>query len=93
MFNNFKINESLLKNDDLQNDNPKALKQKILFLERTIQQIEKERSELSVRSTMAEEQVRNFQELMNSTSQQYQKKILELNKRVNYNCKVLVRSS
>jgi hypothetical protein len=35
-----------------------------------------------VRATMAEEQLKNFQELMNSTSQQYQKKILELNKRV-----------
>jgi hypothetical protein len=31
---------------------------------------------------MAEEQLKNFQELMNSTSQQYQKIILELNKRV-----------
>ncbi len=31
---------------------------------------------------MAEEQLKNFQELMNTTTQQYQKKILELNKRV-----------
>ena len=64
------------------NDNPSALKQKISYLEKTIQQLEKERSELNVRATMAEEQLKNLQEFMNSTSQQYQKKILELSKRV-----------
>jgi hypothetical protein len=58
------------------------LKQKIVFLEKTVIQLEKERSELSVRATMAEEQLKSFQELMNSTTSQYQKKILELNKRV-----------
>jgi hypothetical protein len=63
-------------------DNSPALKQKIYFLEKTISQLEKERSELSVRATMAEEQLKSFQELMNSTTGQYQKKILELNKRV-----------
>jgi len=63
-------------------ENSPALKQKIYFLEKTISQIEKERSELSVRATMAEEQLKSFQELMNSTTGQYQKKILELNKRV-----------
>lgn len=77
------INENLLKDEPLTNENPKTLKQKIGFLERTIQEIEKERSELSIRATMAEEQVNNFQALMNAASQQYQKKILELNKRVN----------
>jgi hypothetical protein len=64
------------------NDNPRALKQKVTFLEKTIQQLEKERSELSVRATMAEEQLKNLQEFMNATSQQYQRKILELSKRV-----------
>jgi hypothetical protein len=59
------------------------LKQKIVFLEKTVIQLEKERSELSVRATMAEEQLKSFQDLMNSTTSQYQKKILELNKRVN----------
>ena len=64
------------------NENPKTLKQKIGFLEKTIQQLEKERSELNVRATMAEEQLKNLQEFMNATSQQYQRKILELSKRV-----------
>jgi len=53
-----------------------------MFLEKSTQQLERERSEFAVRATMAEEQLKNFQELMNLTSQQYQKKILELNKRV-----------
>jgi hypothetical protein len=64
------------------NENPKTLKQKIGFLEKTIQQLEKERSELNVRATMAEEQLKNLQEFMNATSQQYQRKILELSKKV-----------
>jgi hypothetical protein len=51
-------------------------------LEKTIQQIEKERSELSVRATTAEEQLNNFQDLLNNTSQNYMKRILELSKRV-----------
>ena len=66
-------------------ENSSALKQKIYFLEKTINQIEKERSEFSVRATMAEEQLKSFQEMMNSTTGQYQKKILELNKRLEAN--------
>ena len=63
-------------------DNPKALRMKINFLEKSIEQIEKERSELNLRCTMAEEQLKNFQEMFNTTTQGYQKKILELNKRL-----------
>ena len=63
-------------------NNPKAMKIKISFLEKTIEQLEKERSELNMRCTMAEEQLKNFQEMFNSTTQGYQKKILELNKRL-----------
>ena len=63
-------------------DNPKAMKMKINFLEKTIEQLEKERSELNMRCTMAEEQLKNFQEMFNTTTQGYQKKILELNKRL-----------
>ena len=63
-------------------NNPKAMKMKINFLEKTIEQLEKERSELNMRCTMAEEQLKNFQEMFNSTTQGYQKKILELNKRL-----------
>jgi uncharacterized alpha-E superfamily protein len=64
------------------NDNPKSLRHKIQYLEKTIEDLEKERSELKVRATMAQEQLKNLQEFMNSNSQQYQKKILELSKRV-----------
>jgi len=63
-------------------NNPKAMRIKINFLEKTIEQLEKERSELNMRCTMAEEQLKNFQEMFNSTTQGYQKKILELNKRL-----------
>ena len=63
-------------------NNPKAMKMKINFLEKTIEQLERERSELNMRCTMAEEQLKNFQEMFNSTTQGYQKKILELNKRL-----------
>ena len=63
-------------------DNPKAMKMKINFLEKTIEQLEKERSELNMRCTMAEEQLKNFQEMFNTTTQGYQKNILELNKRL-----------
>ena len=63
-------------------NNPKAMKIKINFLEKTIEQLEKERSELNMRCTMAEEQLKSFQEMFNSTTQGYQKKILELNKRL-----------
>ena len=63
-------------------DNPKALRMKVNFLERSVEQLEKERSELNLRCTMAEEQLKNFQEMFNTTTQGYQKKILELNKRL-----------
>lgn len=42
----------------------KYLKNKIFHLEKTLSQLEKERSELSVRATMAEEQVKQMQEYM-----------------------------
>lgn len=42
--------------------NMKYLKNKIFHLEKTLAQLEKERSELSVRTTMAEEQLKNLQE-------------------------------
>jgi len=42
--------------------------------------MEKERSELLVRSTMAEEQLRALQEHLNKTTLEYQRKIVELQK-------------
>ena len=78
------INETSVNdiNETNQPENPKSLKMKIKFLESTIENLEKERSELNMRCTMAEEQLKNFQEMFNTTTQGYQKKILELNKRL-----------
>lgn len=63
-------------------NNPKAMKMKITFLEKTIEDLEREKSELNSKCTMFEEQLKNFQEMFNSSTQGYQKKILELNKRL-----------
>jgi len=76
------INDASLIKDEHTQENPKYLKQKILFLEKTVQQLEKERSEFSVRATMAEEQLSSLQEHMSENTKQYQKKILELSKRL-----------
>lgn len=62
--------------------NTKALQQKIFYLEEVLRKLEKERSELSVRATMAEEQLKNLQEHMNSSLQNSQKKINEYKKLV-----------
>jgi coiled-coil domain-containing protein 78 len=60
--------------------NPKNLQQKIAYLEEVLKKLERERSELSVRATMAEEQLKNMQSHMESAIQNYQKKISELTK-------------
>lgn len=59
------------------------LQQKLMYLEDALRRVEKERSELSVRATMAEEQLKNMQDHMNSSIQNYQKKIAELNRIIN----------
>lgn len=78
------INETSVQ--DTQNtrdgDNPKSMKMKIAYLEKAIEQLEKERTELMTKCTMAEEQLRNFQAMFETTTNGYQKKILELNKRL-----------
>ena len=76
------INDASLIKDEQVQENPKYLKQKILFLEKSVQQLEKERSEFSVRATMAEEQLNSLQEHMSENTKQYQKKILELSKKL-----------
>ena len=60
--------------------NVRMMKQKIVYLENMMRNLEKERSELSVRATMAEEQLKNLHEQMNSSVQNYQRKISELKK-------------
>jgi hypothetical protein len=54
-----------------QSGNTKYLRNKIFHLEKTLGQLEKERSELSVRSTMAEEQLKNMQEHISTQSHSY----------------------
>eukprot|EP01017_Pseudomicrothorax_dubius_P051103 TRINITY_DN9773_c0_g1_i1.p1 TRINITY_DN9773_c0_g1~~TRINITY_DN9773_c0_g1_i1.p1 ORF type:complete len:111 (+),score=46.13 TRINITY_DN9773_c0_g1_i1:64-396(+) len=58
----------------------KSLKAKVVFYEKTVKQLEKERSELMVRATMAEEQLRSLQDNMTKLTQDYQRKIVELKK-------------
>ena len=60
--------------------NAKYLKNKVFHLEKMLAQLEKERSELSVRATMAEEQLKNMQEHFATQSHTNQKKVFELKK-------------
>jgi len=60
----------------------RGLQQRLNYLEEILKKLEKERSELSVRATMAEEQLKNMQEHMDSSVQNYQRKILELSRRL-----------
>ena len=76
------INDNALAKEDPNEDNPKFLKQKIVFLQQTVEGLEKERSELTVKATMAEEQVKQYQEYINTSSMEYQKKIVELSNRL-----------
>jgi len=63
-----------------QSGNAKYLRNKVFHLEKTLGQLERERSELSVRSTMAEEQLKNMQEHLSTSTHSYQKKIFEMKK-------------
>ena len=77
------INETSLRDpDNYSNDNPKAMMQQNQFLKNQIQQLENERAELLVRATSAEEQLKNIMAYNNETNQNYNKKILELSKRL-----------
>lgn len=69
--------------------NAKYLKNKVGFYyhffqifhyEKTLGQLEKERSELSVRATMAEAQLQNLTEHLTTNTHSYQKKIFEMKK-------------
>ena len=57
---------------------PKQQQQKIKYLEEVLKKLERERSELSVRATMAEEQLKNMQEHMDASVRNYQRKMAEL---------------
>lgn len=60
----------------------RQLRQKIMCLEGSVKDLEKERSELAVRATMAEQQLKTLQEYFKKMTQEYQSKILELKKRL-----------
>lgn len=62
------------------NQNPRQMQQKMSYLEEVLRKLERERSELSIRATMAEEQLKNLNEHMNSSIQNYQRKISECKK-------------
>lgn len=51
-------------------------------MESSVKEVEKERSELKVRATMAEQQLKTLQEHYNKASQDFQRKISELKKKL-----------
>jgi len=55
-----------------------------MHLENAIRDLEKERSELKVRATMAEQQLKTLQEHYNKATQDYQKKMNEIKKKSAY---------
>jgi hypothetical protein len=59
-----------------------GLKQKVMYYEKAMKQLEKERSELMVKATMAEEQLKNLQEHMNKSTQEYTKKMFDMKKQL-----------
>lgn len=58
----------------------KNLRQKLEYYEKSIRTLEKERSELIVRSTMAEEQLKHLQEHLNKVTYDYHRKLTEMKK-------------
>ncbi len=62
----------------------KQLKQKVFYLENAIKDLEKERSELKVRATMAEQQLKTLQEHYNKATHDYERRINELKRRDAY---------
>ena len=52
-----------------------------MYMENSVKELEKERSELKVRATMAEQQLKTLQEHYNKATHDYQKKIMELKKK------------
>lgn len=68
--------------DTSKGGNSRVLQQRLNYLEEVLKKLEKERSELSVRATMAEEQLKSMQEHMDNTVQNYQRKISELSRRI-----------
>eukprot|EP01022_Parablepharisma_sp_SALTPOND_P008815 TRINITY_DN136_c0_g6_i1.p4 TRINITY_DN136_c0_g6~~TRINITY_DN136_c0_g6_i1.p4 ORF type:complete len:619 (+),score=132.25 TRINITY_DN136_c0_g6_i1:11833-13689(+) len=60
----------------------KQLKQRIMYLENAVHDLEKERSELKVRATMAEQQLKTLQGYYNKATQDYQRRLLEMKKKL-----------
>ena len=53
-----------------------------MYLENALKDLEKERSELKVRATMAEQQLNTLQGYYKKATQDYQRKITELRRKV-----------
>lgn len=60
----------------------RALSQKISYYEKTLRNMQVERSDLLSRATMAEENLKNLKENMSRMSTDYQKKIQELKRQL-----------
>lgn len=77
-----KLRRKAIEFDPVPSGNSKNMQQKMQYLEEVLKKLERERSELSVRATMAEEQLKNMQDHMNSSIQNYQRKIAELTRTI-----------
>ena len=60
----------------------KLLSKKVNYLEQFLSQIQKEISQLQVRSAMAEEQVRSLNQIINNSTHNYSKQMIELKKQL-----------
>jgi len=63
----------------------KQLKQRIVYLEVSVRDLEKERSELTVRATIAEQQLKTLQDYFKKTTQDYEKRINDLKGKSTHN--------
>jgi len=59
----------------------KQLKQRIMYLENAIRDLEKERSELKVRATMAEQQLKTLQDHYDKATKEYQRNMVSMKKK------------
>ena len=59
----------------------KQLQKRIYYLQISIKDLEKERSDLKLRATMAEQQLKTLQEHYNKSTYEYERRITELMKK------------
>lgn len=78
---NAELEKTVLKLQNAVPEDQRVSKKRIEFLEKTIQDLEEQRSELLVRCTVAEEQLTQLQANTKSIIAEYQRKIVELKRR------------